>query len=101
MKEKDFLEVVEAVCRRPGLYTPTGSFYESASFLEGYAIGADVHGNTRPHSSFTPFLKWLIPVFQIDDVIMQWPEFRERFSSDAEALENLLVLYARYVNERG
>jgi hypothetical protein len=66
------------------------------SFLEGFGVGAFVHGKTTPHSSFTPFLIWLVDKFQIDKIIINWVDFRERFSSDPEAFENLRILYEEY-----
>jgi hypothetical protein len=97
MNEKDFFEIVEALCKRPKMYTPTGSFFEGVSFLEGYGVGANV-GETTYHSAFTPFNKWLIKKFGIKKVMIGWDEFREMFSSDTEALENLSLLYKEYVD---
>ena len=95
MTEKEFLEVIEASCNHPGLYTATGSFYEVVSFLEGYGIAADV-GNNSYHSALTPFLKLIVEKFKIQEVIINWKEFRELFSSDSEAFQNLPILYKEY-----
>jgi hypothetical protein len=94
--EKEFLETVEAVCKHSGLYTPTGSFFEGVSFLEGFGIGANVGGGEY-HSKLTPFCKWLVTKFESKKLIIHWNEFRERFSSDLEAFENLSVLYKEYI----
>jgi hypothetical protein len=99
MTEHDFLEVVEAVCKRPGLYTPTGSFYEIASFLEGFGVGADIGAPRTTHSAMTPFLIWLANRLKTGDIFLEWTEFRERFSSDLEALENVLHLYREFVED--
>ena len=50
-----FQEIIGAVCKRPTMYTPTGSFYEIVSMLDGYGLGASV---TPYHRTFTPFLQW-------------------------------------------
>lgn len=97
MNEKDFFEFIEALCNRPKMYTPTGSFYEIVSFLEGYGAGANV-GEESYHSAFTPFLKWFVKKFDIQESIINWEEFREMFSSDSSALENLVILYKEYVD---
>ncbi|MEP6924018.1 MAG: hypothetical protein ABI954_06115 [Pyrinomonadaceae bacterium] len=95
MTEKDFFEYVEAVCKRPKMYTPTGSFYEVAGFLEGYSAGAGVGGHIY-HFRSTQFRKWVIKKFKIQKTIIDWKEFRELFSSDLEALNNLPILYKEF-----
>ncbi len=81
MTERDFLEIVEALCKHPGLSTPTASFYEAASFLEGFDIGADVDPR-QYHSAMTPFLTWLAHRLKTGEIIIEWTDFRERFTSD-------------------
>ena len=98
MTELEFLEIVEALCKHPGLYTPTASFYEAASFLEGFGIGADV-GPRQFHSAMTPFLIWLAHQLKTGEKIIEWTKFRERFSNDQEAFDNLLHLYSEYVED--
>ena len=98
MTKRDFLEYVEAICKRPKMYTPNGSFYEVVSFLEGYSTGANV-GEFAYHSAFTPFMKWTIKKFGIQEIIIDWKEFRELFSSEQDALNNLPILYKEYVEQ--
>lgn len=95
MTEKDFLEYVEELCKHPKMYTPTGSFYEVISFLEGYGAGANV-GEHSYHMAFTPFRKWVVEKFGIEKTIIDWIQFRDLFSSDMEALNNLPILYKEY-----
>lgn len=95
MTEQDFVEIVNACCEHPRLYTPTGSFFEVASFLEGFAIASQV-GETTHHSRFTPFIHWLIGKWDLELVIFDWPYFLSRFESDADALTNLKLLYSEY-----
>lgn len=98
MTEKDFLEYVEALCKRPRMYTATGSFNEVTAFLEGYGAGANV-GKHGYHSVFTPFRKWVVKKFDIPKEIINWNEFRKLFSSDIEALSNIPILYKEYISE--
>jgi len=59
MTEIEFAEQIEAVCRRPKMYTPNGTFFENYCFLDGLGIGA--LENRYSNSAFTPFLNWLAP----------------------------------------
>lgn len=100
MSEEDFLEYVTAICKRPKMYTPTGSFYEVVSFIEGFGANVNV-GNHISHSSSNAFRKWLAVKFDFPDAAkgfpVDWGNFRELFSSDAEALEKLPLLYKDYI----
>lgn len=95
MNEQDFGEIVNACCDHPGLYTPTGSFFEVVSFLDGFAMAAGV-GETAHHSRFTPFIHWLIGKWELELAIFDWPYFLSRFESDADAFANLKLLYSEY-----
>lgn len=96
MIENEFYEYVEGICKRPKMYTPTGSFYEAASFLEGCG-GIAIKGPPYCHSVFTPFLKWTVKKFNLNSEIIDWIEFRELFDSDSEALKQLPILYKEYL----
>jgi len=96
LKEKEFLEIVEAVSKCPKMYTQKGTFEEVVSFLEGYGVGANV-GNLQYHSKFTPFFKWMNSIYP-ENSEFGWREFREMCSSDTDALERLPNLYNDYVN---
>ena len=98
MTEKEFSEVVESLCNGDSPVTPTGTFLEIVSYLEGYGKGKDVVKNA--HSVFTPFLRWFSekklgqkPL----EMPIRWFQFRKLHSSDEEALENLSKLYAQYI----
>ena len=95
MTEKHFLEYVKAVCNRPKMYTPTGTFNEVISFLEGYGSASNV-GENRYHSVFTPFRNWIAEKFNLREKIIGWDVFHEVFPSDEEGLKNLPVLYEEY-----
>ncbi len=95
MSETEFVEDVEAICKRPNMYTPTGTFYEAVSFLEGYGKGHNV-GNKTYHCIFTPFLKWIVKKLNIQDAdygtIIDWQRFQALFSSEEEAFKQLPIL---------
>lgn len=99
MTEIEFAEEIEAVCRRPKMYTPNGTFFENYCFLDGLGIGA--LENRYSHSSFTPFLNWLA---EPDDRGRRFPislhKFREQFSSGDEALTEFALLFRQYVESK-
>jgi hypothetical protein len=98
MTEVEFFEYVEAVCKRPAMYTPTGAFFEAASFLEGLGNGLGV-GGYPSHMSFTPFWSWFGNKMGIGNhYSFSWREFREQFPSDSEAFESLVSLYGEFVD---
>ena len=97
MSEINFCEVVDAVCKRPKMYTPTGSFFEVVSFLEGYGSIATA-GEYAAHSAFTRFHKWLFHKLEVNEPISDWIQFREMFNSDSDALTNLSIFYKQYVD---
>ncbi|MEQ1764198.1 MAG: hypothetical protein ABL984_13795 [Pyrinomonadaceae bacterium] len=99
MTESEFAEQIEAVCLRPKMYTPNGTFFENYCFLDGLGIGA--LENRSSHSAFTPFRNWLA---EPDEHGRRFPisleEFRSRFSSDDEALREFASLYRQYVQSK-
>lgn len=99
MNESEFAEQIEAVCRRPKMYTHNGNFFEIYAFLDGLGIGA--LENRSSHSAFTPFLNWLA---EPDEHGRTFPislaDFRARFSSDEEALLEFASLYRQYVETK-
>lgn len=92
-----FVELIDAACRYPRMYTPMGSFYEIASFLEG--CGSDRRfGNTNAHSYFTPFFKWIVERYRLKKMIGDWTDIRAQFETDEEAIRNFPSLYREYLN---
>ncbi len=55
--EVTFLDIVEALCKRPKMYTENGTFGEIVAYLDGYSKGKGLSGGY--HYSFTPFRNWL------------------------------------------
>jgi hypothetical protein len=98
MTEKEFSELIASLYTGTLIDTPTGTFFEVVSYLEGYGKGMAVVKNS--HSVFTPFFRWFSenklgqkPL----EIPIRWLQFRKLYSSDEEALENLSILYKEYV----
>lgn len=101
MTEEEFIEDIEALCNGNSPVTPTGTFFEVVSYLEGYGKGQSVVKNS--HSVFTPFLRWFSENklgWKSSEIPIRWVAFRELFSSDEEALESLPILYKEYVDSK-
>ena len=98
MTENDFVSVLEELCKRPMLYTPTGSFFELVSYIEGLALHEVAIPGYLGHSNMRPFLTWVCN--QDQNKYKQpfgWKDFREAYTSDDEAFKALPDLYAKYV----
>lgn len=95
MTEIKFLEYIEAICKRPKMYTPTGTFYEAVSFLEGFGSQVGIENNAY-HSVFTPFRHWVAEKNKIGKIRFDWEDIRKMYFSDSEALKNLPILYKEF-----
>jgi hypothetical protein len=98
MTEEEFIEDIKALCNGDSPVTPTGTFLEVVSYLEGFGKGRAVVKYS--HSVFTPFLRWFSENklgWKPSEIPIRWFAFRELFSSDKDALENLSILYEEYV----
>jgi hypothetical protein len=81
------------------MYTPTGSFFEVVSFLEGLGAGSGIEGNNY-HSKFTPFLKWMARRLNKNERFpISWQEFADVYSSESETIGALPGLYEEYLND--
>jgi hypothetical protein len=98
MTEERFSKIILAICADDSPVTPTGTFFEIVSYLEGYGKGSALAENS--HSVFAPFLRWFSEKKLKQkslDIPIRWFQFRELYFSDKEALENLSTLYKEYV----
>jgi hypothetical protein len=101
MTEEEFLEDIKALCNGSSPVTPTGTFLEVVSYLEGYGKGHEVVKFS--HSVFTPFLRWFSEnklKWKPSEIPIKWLAFRELFLSDDEALDKLPILYQEYVSSK-
>jgi hypothetical protein len=99
MTQEEFLKLIVAICKRPKMYTPTGTFYETVSFMEGLGAGAGIDGDIG-HSKFTRFLRWMAKRLDNNDRFpILWTRFAEHFSTEQEAFEALPSLYEEFVSD--
>ncbi|MBX3291203.1 MAG: hypothetical protein KF855_17990 [Acidobacteria bacterium] len=108
ISREEFCEVIEAVCKRPKMYTPKGTFNEVVSFIEGCGSNGNIDDGAY-HMVTTPFRKWVVYKFRPADTPpadwettfpLNWEEFLEHFSSEEDALLQLPILYAEYCRFR-
>jgi hypothetical protein len=79
------------------MYTPTGSFFEVVSFLEGLGSAAKI--DQHSHSKFAPFRRWMAARLNKDERFpITWNEFAEIYSTDSEAIEALPALYNQFLS---
>ncbi|MBK7706071.1 MAG: hypothetical protein IPN69_18695 [Acidobacteria bacterium] len=97
MTEKQFIEIVEAVCRRPRMYTVNGTFEEVVCFLDGFGLGSDL-ATGQTHSIWTNFGKWLANTRGIANGPIMMSEFRGWYENDERALAELIRFYQEYAN---
>ena len=102
MTEKEFLEYVVAFCKRPRMYTPTGTFFEIVSLVDGFGSGAiDMEEVQGFHSALAPFQKWLAGRYESDTRFpLSWQDLRAHFDSDEEALRTFPLLYEEYLRDQ-
>jgi hypothetical protein len=102
MDELTFLQVVEAMCRHPRVYTPQGTFSEVMIFLEGFACGAEV-GVPRQRNSHSklsgPFFKWLEEYQNRPEGFVRGVSFTSFYPDNETALKEFARLYREYAEE--
>ena len=98
IKKPGFHDIVDAICWRPRMYTPTGTFYECVSYIEGIASS---HPNIKnhAHTAMTPFLKWVALKLGKGKERFYWNEFRDFYGSDEQAFIELPRLYREFVGK--
>jgi hypothetical protein len=84
-------EYVEAIRKPPQMCPPTVSFYVAVGVLKGCGEIA-ISGQPDTHSFFTPFLKWIVGSYNLDEIIVDREQFRELFGSDPEAFNYRLCI---------
>ena len=99
------LELVVSVCKIRMMYTPNGTFYECALYLEGRVTCAPpgTLGQFDGHNPFLAFINWAIVKRKgaLPNEFTGWRYFRGLFNSDDEALEEFPLLLKEYLEEQG
>jgi len=97
MTNKQFCEIVDAVCTRPRLYTINGTFEEVVCFLDGFGLGSNLD-NKQTHSIWTEFGLWLARVRKVAHQSITMSEFRSWFDNDEAAILELARAYREYAS---
>jgi hypothetical protein len=98
--DEEFAEYIEGICRRPAMYTPTGTFYECAAFIEGVTVN---HRNSpfkgaSSHNPYLGFIKWALAKWEVNPKgFIGWRLFREHYSTDEEALESFPKMFREFL----
>lgn len=94
---RSLAELVDAICKHPGMFTPGGTFGEAASWLQGYSSGLN---RVEPDmaSDWYEFLEWLPQRLNYPSNFIWHFILKSRYPEDEIALEQLTSLYAEYLS---
>ena len=93
-----FIDIDEALCKRPKVYTMNGTFGEITAYIEGYANGKRFGPKGRSGSYFNSFYRWLALNLPED-----YSRMEELITSQIheDALREFARLYRLYENSEG
>ena len=91
-----FTDVIEAICKRPEMYTMNGSFAEVLAHLEGYANGKRLGFKGRSSSYFHGFGDWVGSQMGVPKHPRFWRYFAGQFPDDATAAREFARLWRIY-----
>lgn len=97
-KQQMFGEYVEAVCKRPLMYTFKGTFAEVIMLLDSYAQGAVVFRHCG-HHALDPFHRWLAknkPQFEQVGGFVGWGDFWKFYQNDEVAIKDFREFYLEF-----
>jgi hypothetical protein len=94
-----FADVIEAVCKYPGMYTMNGTFGEALALLDGYANGARLGKKGRSSSVFNPYAKWLQLRMGGPTEGDFWRHFVHSFPDEHTALREFSRLWREFETE--
>jgi hypothetical protein len=89
-----FVDVVEAVCKHPQMYTMNGTFAEVTAYLEGYTTADSKNSRRELHG----FNRWLSAKLGYPSHVVSWVYLHETYPDDAQALKELSRLYREYAD---
>jgi hypothetical protein len=90
-----FADIVEALCKRPQMYTMNGTFVEVTAYLEGYTTADPKNSRRELHG----FNSWLSVKLGYPSHIVSWVYLREIYPDDAEALQSCLGFIGSMLNQ--
>jgi hypothetical protein len=88
------VDFVQAVLRRPAMYTEKGTYYEAVAFLRGYLM--NMPGQHFNHAPWFDFLAWLKEQLGEGEG-SALVRHRDRYENDAAAISSLKDLYAQFL----
>lgn len=91
-----FTDIIEAVCKRPLMYTLNGTFGEVLALLDGYAYGAKLGNQARSSSYFYPYAKWLHTRLGFPEDVPLWESFIAAYPDEATAMNEFARLWREY-----
>jgi hypothetical protein len=91
----EFAEVVDAICKRPRMYTRFGTLAEVVAFLDGSAAALNVGG----HLPFTSFLRRLAEKLNHPESFTTWEFLLNLYDSEDKVFAVLPNLYREYAEE--
>lgn len=96
-----FADGVQAICKRPKLYTCNGTYGEAIALIEGIAAGEYTFKNFYGHHSLDPFQRWLSndPRFANSVNFTGFIDFRQHFESDEAALQEFSALFLAFCEQ--
>jgi hypothetical protein len=96
-----FVEIVEAMCRRPRMYTLNGTFGEVLALLDGYAYGAKLGNKSRSSSYFLPYARWLHVRMNLPKDAHIWESFINSYPDESTAIIEFARLYREFEEPSG
>lgn len=90
---------IEAVFRRPKMYTIDGSFEELIAFLEGYYSGMAKNQNAMPLNVWGEFQTWLSTRHNIQSSEI-FKSIRDEHCDDRVRAENFLIALKEFSGHR-
>jgi hypothetical protein len=96
-KTFEFFEMADAICKRPQMYTASGTFGEVIALLEGYAHGAVIFRN-RGHHSLDPFQRFLSKEGKYESItgFVSWNNFYNAYQNNEIAIKELQRLLKEF-----
>jgi len=100
LRLSSFCLTVDALCKRPKMYTVNGTYGEIVALIDGLAGGARVLP-VAGHHSLDPFHRWLAKTDRFADKygFTDYGKFREHFEDDKSALRDFAILFRQFCSE--
>jgi hypothetical protein len=91
-----FSDIIQAVCKRPRVYTLNGTFGEVLTLLDGYAYGAKLGKRNRSSSYFNDFAVWIASTRNYSRDVPLWDTFIKDCPDEQTAIREFARLWREY-----